>query len=116
MEYISALKFVRSEVPDWLPKVLRVSSSEKRGIDEAWESMTSFYNHLVDSRILDTRRGTQQKKWMWKIISQELIDSIRRDPSIKMQVPLYEKKVMSGDMTSGLAAEELLSMFLSKRQ
>ena len=115
MDYISALKFVHSDVPNWQPKVLRVSSSEKMGIDDAWGSMTSFYNHLVNSQILESRRGSQQKKWMWKIISQELVDSIRRDPSIKMQVPLYEKKVMSGAMTSGMAAEELLGMFLSKR-
>jgi LAO/AO transport system kinase len=111
MEYISALKFVQSNSQLWKPEVLRVSSAEKNGISEAWERMKAFYRIMQSSSELDHRRGVQRRKWMWKIVSDEIMSQVKGHASVKKIVPDLEQKVTDGAITSGHAAERILETF-----
>ncbi|KAJ3333103.1 hypothetical protein HDU76_011471 [Blyttiomyces sp. JEL0837] len=112
MEYISALKFLRNDESDWKPSVLRVSSAEKKGIRKAWDNMTEFYANAVANSSLERRRGQQRHKWMWKIISEELLHRVRSDKKVEAIIRKLEKGVVEGSVTSSQAADEVLDTFL----
>ncbi|KAI9365492.1 ArgK protein-domain-containing protein [Zopfochytrium polystomum] len=112
MEYISALKFVQSRTPNWKADVLRVSSAEKNGIDDAWKNMKQYYSQLISSNNLYQRRGLQQRRWMWKIIEQEIMLRLQSDSKVKTLVQSLENEVTEGVVTSGHAAEVILDAFL----
>lgn len=112
MEYISALKFTQPRFPSWRPDVLKVSSQESIGIKEAWEKMKEFYSLLITSNSLEEQRGLQQLDWMWKIISQELIDKLKRSSGVQRVLPELQRKILQGSITSGFAAEAVLDEFM----
>ena len=60
------------------------------------------------------KRRKQQKKWMWRQITEELLYRLKTDPGVKEIVPKYEDLVASEQITSGQAAEEILQMFMSR--
>ncbi|KAJ3413622.1 hypothetical protein HDV05_007766 [Chytridiales sp. JEL 0842] len=111
MEYLSALKFVQSNTPYWKPEVMRVSSSQKVGISEAWERMKACYRSLLTENELQKRRGQQRRKWMWKIVSEEIMTQVRTSPAVQNIIPSLEEGVKQGAMTSGYAAERILDSF-----
>ncbi|KAI8929365.1 ArgK protein-domain-containing protein [Entophlyctis helioformis] len=116
LEYTSALKFLQPMNDGWYPKVLPVSSHEKRGIDQVWDSMKEFYTILNDQGDFDAKRGSQQKKWMWRQITDELLWRLKTDPGVRDLVPRYERLVDDGLVTSGQAAEEILDTFIVHQQ
>nr|KAJ3422377.1 hypothetical protein HK105_008371 [Polyrhizophydium stewartii] len=113
IEYTSALKFIMPMTEGWYPKVLPVSSHQREGIDKAWETMKEYYGLLAERNELAAKRGAQQKKWMWRQITDELHWRLRTDPNVKGMVPEFERLVDNGEITSGQAAEEILDAFIS---
>lgn len=74
MEYMSALKFVRPSYSDWRPSVLSMSAKEKIGIDKVWQNMKDFHNMMLNGQSLQKKRAQQAQKWMWRHISEELMN------------------------------------------
>ncbi|KAJ3103187.1 hypothetical protein HDU97_010320 [Phlyctochytrium planicorne] len=93
MEYISALKFVKNMSPNWTPEVLRISSAEKNGLDEAWDTMNRYYNIISESHELEDRRGLQRQKWVWSIVTDELVQELRENQQVQTALPKIEKEV-----------------------
>ncbi|KAJ3286799.1 ArgK protein [Rhizoclosmatium globosum] len=116
MEYTSALKFLQPSKGDWRPEVLRVSSAEKRGIAEAWETMERFYEMLHKTDEFSRVREEQRRKWMWDILRHELMDRVTADQGVRELKEGLEKQVMEGRVSSGMAAEQLLDAFLKGRK
>ncbi|KAI8849266.1 ArgK protein-domain-containing protein [Chytridium lagenaria] len=105
MEYISALKFCSKYIKKLDSTILRISSSEKIGLDDAWESMTRYYQTLQDNNELEEKRGIQRQKWVWNIL--------RESEGVREAIPKIEADVRKGVVTSGQGAETLLSIFKS---
>lgn len=130
-EYLSALKYVRRKSKHWAPQVQKVSSVEQTGLDSAWETMMQFYRTMLtpeqtladdmsDSGIaagvvpFEQRRRRQRKTWMWRHLTEELIETIRSDQSVQQMVDRLEKVVVDGDMVPNLAAQQILYRFLNR--
>ena len=47
IEYVSALKLLKPKTGHWRPPVVKISSVESKGIDEAWSSMMDYYETLL---------------------------------------------------------------------
>ncbi|KAI8607348.1 hypothetical protein BC830DRAFT_1175414 [Chytriomyces sp. MP71] len=114
MEYTSAIKFMQPSKGTWRPLVQRVSSAEKRGIDEAWEAMQTFSASLHASGDFARMRAEQRRKWMWSLLAEELMERVRGDVRVQGLSVELERDVMEGKVTSGFAAEVLLKAFLNE--
>ncbi|KAJ3271500.1 hypothetical protein HK104_004681, partial [Borealophlyctis nickersoniae] len=90
-EYTSALKFLQPIFSEWKPEVLRVSSLQQTGIDEAWSKMKEFYHLMQSCGELDRKRGHQRKTWMWKQINDELLWRLKTDQHVKEMVQRLER-------------------------
>ncbi|XP_048456979.1 methylmalonic aciduria type A protein, mitochondrial [Rhincodon typus] len=113
-EYTSALKLLRNRSKNWKPKVTRVSSKTGEGIPELWEKIEKFKATLLESGELQIKRQKQQKVWMWSLIKENVTEYFCNHPAVRNQIPSIEDKVVSGDITPGLAADILLKAFSTK--
>lgn len=113
-EYVSALKLLRKRSEVWRPKVIRISAKTGEGITEMWDKMKEFQDLMLGSGELTTRRRKQQKVWMWNLIQENVLEHFKTHPTVREQIPLLEKKVLSGALSPGLAADLLLKDFKSR--
>ncbi|XP_041519113.1 methylmalonic aciduria type A protein, mitochondrial isoform X3 [Microtus oregoni] len=113
-EYVSALKLLRRRSGVWRPKVIRISARSGEGISEMWDAMREFQQVMLASGELTTKRQKQQKVWMWNLIQENILEHFKTQPGIREQIPLMERKVLSGALSPGLAADLLLKAFKSK--
>ncbi|XP_067848424.1 methylmalonic aciduria type A protein, mitochondrial isoform X1 [Heptranchias perlo] len=114
-EYTSALKLLRNRSKSWKPKVMRVSSKNREGISELWEKITEFHNTIFASGELQIKRQKQQKVWMWNLIRENVTEYFCNHPAVGNQIPSLEDKVVSGEITPGLAADILLKAFSTRK-
>ncbi|KAM7140525.1 methylmalonic aciduria type A protein, mitochondrial isoform 4-T5 [Molossus nigricans] len=110
-EYVSALKLLRRRSEVWRPQVVRISSRSGEGITEMWDKMREFQDLMFASGELTARRQKQQKIWMWNLIQESVLEHFRTHPTVRGQIPLLERKVLSGALSPGLAADLLLKAF-----
>ncbi|XP_015397404.1 methylmalonic aciduria type A protein, mitochondrial [Panthera pardus] len=113
-EYVSALKLLHRRSEVWRPKVIRISARSGEGITEMWDKMKEFQDLMLASGELTAKRQKQQKVWMWNLIQESVLDHFRTHPAVREQIPLLEKKVLSGALSPGLAADVLLKTFKSR--
>ncbi|KAM7140522.1 methylmalonic aciduria type A protein, mitochondrial isoform 2-T2 [Molossus nigricans] len=91
--------------------VVRISSRSGEGITEMWDKMREFQDLMFASGELTARRQKQQKIWMWNLIQESVLEHFRTHPTVRGQIPLLERKVLSGALSPGLAADLLLKAF-----
>ncbi|XP_005217554.2 methylmalonic aciduria type A protein, mitochondrial isoform X1 [Bos indicus x Bos taurus] len=115
-EYVSALKLLRRRSGVWRPKVIRISAQSGEGITEMWDKMKEFQEVMLVSGELAAKRQKQQKVWMWNLIQENVIEHFRTHPAVREQIPLLEKRVLSGALSPGLAADLLLKAFKSRHE
>ncbi|KNE60961.1 LAO/AO transport system ATPase [Allomyces macrogynus ATCC 38327] len=131
-EYMSALKYLGgggtapgagfarsvpavagSEDLKWAPKVLRVSAALRLGIDEMWESLSDFYAAQWAQGKFVAKREEQRKKWMWRLITDELQARLASDDQVAQLVHDLEADVEHGSLTPGVAADRVVDSFLA---
>ncbi|XP_007466959.1 PREDICTED: methylmalonic aciduria type A protein, mitochondrial [Lipotes vexillifer] len=113
-EYVSALKLLRRRSGVWRPKVIRISARSGEGITEMWDTMKEFQAVMLASGELTAKRQKQQKVWMWNLIQENVVEHFRTHPTVREEIPLLEKRVLSGALSPGLAADLLLKAFKSR--
>uniref|UniRef100_A0A8W4FIA0 Metabolism of cobalamin associated A n=1 Tax=Sus scrofa TaxID=9823 RepID=A0A8W4FIA0_PIG len=113
-EYVSALKLLRGRSGVWRPKVIRISARSGEGITEMWDKMKEFRDVMLASGELTAKRQRQQKVWMWNLIQENVVEHFRTHPTVREQIPLLEKRVLSGALSPGRAADLLLKAFKSR--
>ena len=77
--------------------------------------MEDFFKIMTESGELKLRREEQHGLWMWSYIKYEILESFKKHPAVKGNVAYYEEQVAKGNITPGLAADELLDLFLQSR-
>lgn len=110
-EYTRALSIVTPQSKNWAPPVAHCSALEKTGLDSIWTLIAGFKETFDKSGEFTERRSQQQLKWMWSIIEQELLSSMKSDDSVQMCLTEIEAKVAMGELPVRKAATELLNHF-----
>ncbi len=107
-ETMHALSIVSSEFTAWRTPVLTCSALEKTGLDEIWGKLELFQAKMFENGLFKQRRQKQQLQWMWTLIEQEIIHSIKNNPNILDILGKIEKKVSSGELPVRKAVSLLL--------
>jgi LAO/AO transport system kinase len=112
IEYTSALKLAQSGA--WKPRVLCVSSQEKNGLDEVYQTLLEFKEQMISSGELRAKRKNQTRTWMWKEVRETLVQRLMDDTSIQALAVQLEQSVTGGSLAPGVAADQLVDAFLNK--
>jgi LAO/AO transport system kinase len=79
-----------------------------------WDKMKEFQDLMLASGELAAKRRKQQKVWMWNLIQENVLEHFKTHPLVREQIPLLERKVLSGSLSPGLAADLLLNTFKNR--
>jgi LAO/AO transport system kinase len=110
-ELSGALRMLRGRGATEVP-VLTCSAANDIGVDEVWHRVVEHRERLEASGELAERRRRQQVGWMWTMVTDQLRVRLRTHPEVRELVPELERAVRAGELTSALAADQILRAFL----
>lgn len=110
-EYQHALRIITPKDKDWIPPVITISALKNTGVDDLWQRVSQRHRDLKNGGGLEALRQRQQVGWMWAMIEDRLISRLKMHPNVKSAVPDVESAVINGNLTSTMAAEQLLKTF-----
>lgn len=110
-QFRNALHLFPAPESGWTPQVLTYSGFYGIGIKAIWTMVYDFINFVKLNGYFDYRRNEQSKYWMYESINEQLRDSFYNDPVIDGMLAGQEQKVLSGNLTSFVAAKKLLDTY-----
>jgi LAO/AO transport system kinase len=111
-DWKAALQLVRPSHPEWQPRVVLVSSVTGDGIADVDAAVAEFGAALGEAGIARLR-ADQARSWMWREVTDSVLDRLRRDPEVRRLLHRLEAEVAAGAIAPGAAARRLLDAFLA---
>jgi LAO/AO transport system kinase len=97
--------------PNWLPPVVLCSALKGLGLDALWEKIAEHKDTLTETGELQEKRRRQRIRWMWAMLENRLMDSLRSHPQVVERLPEIERDVAEGRLTITLAVDNVLQAF-----
>ena len=110
-DYSAALRLTHPASPTWTPPVVTCSGLTGDGLDDLWGRILGHRSAMTASGEWEDRRRAQQLAWMWSMVEDRLLDSLRRDPAVLELLRTAETDVLEGRTNPAAAAERLLDAF-----
>ncbi|MDR0698978.1 MAG: methylmalonyl Co-A mutase-associated GTPase MeaB [Tannerella sp.] len=96
----------------WIPKVLTYSGYYAIGIQEVWDMINEYISYTRNNGYFDKKRNEQAKYWMYESINEMLRNTFYHHPEIEMRLPLMERKVLNNEISSFIAAKQMIDLFI----
>jgi len=110
-QYQNALHLFPPHESGWSPEALTCSSIENIGISDVWNMVERYVGFVKDSNFFDFKRNAQSKYWMYETINEQLKANFYHNPEIENLLIDSEKKVLSNELSSFIAAKNLLDKY-----
>lgn len=114
-ELAGALRLVHPPESPWRPPVLTMSAVEGEGVAGLWQAVQRHREVLVGTGELERRRGEQQVSWLWSQVREQLLRELTEDPRVRAVSSDLERRVRSGELTAGNAAQQVLAARTSEQ-
>lgn len=115
VQYKNAIHLFPSKDSDWTPEVLTCSAFHKMGIEMIWEQVEKYKKKTVENGYFFKKRNEQSTYWMHETIGEHLKQDFYSNPEIKDKLKVLENYVLNDQMSSFIAAGELLKLYSSLR-
>ncbi len=110
-QFQGALRLFPVPESGWKPKVFTCSAYTKEGLEYVWKGVEDYLEHIQRNGYFTLNRNRQNKYWMYESINETLRNSFYHDPVIEEQIESYEQKVLNDQISSFVAAKELLHLY-----
>ncbi len=110
-DYANALRLMHPLHHAWKTEVLQCSALHERGIREIWNKVIAFDRQMTASGELPAKRRDQARAWLWRELSDSLLEALKAHPGVAEQLAVLEARVIAGKTTPGAAARDLLARF-----
>ena len=114
VHYRNALQLFPMPASGIRPSVLTYSGFFDIGIKEVWDMVTGYIADVKANGAFDLRRSFQQKYWLYESLEEHLKSRFYNAPGMDDVLKKYEQLLLSGKMTSFMAASKVLEFFDSK--
>lgn len=98
----------------WAPKVLTYSGYYNLGIQEVWDMIDEYMTFTKANGYFEHKRNEQARYWMYETIHDLLRNSFFHHPEIERLLPQMEQQVLHNEVSSFVAAKQLMDIFLKK--
>ncbi len=92
----------------WKPLALTCSALTGDGLDELWQQVRNHRRQMIDTGELVERREQQNVRWMWSMVDQRMLDSLKARPELQGLIKANELAVRQRTRTALQAANALL--------
>lgn len=110
----NALQLFPEQESKWKPEVFTCSSIEKSGIPEVWNMVERYVKFTKDNCFFEKKRNEQSKYWMFESINEQLKCNFYNKPAIQKLLAEYESKILSNEISSFVAAQNLLDIYFGR--
>jgi LAO/AO transport system kinase len=106
-----AMKLITSDNTKRRAPVLTCSSYTGEGLDEVWDAVTKHRAELEAAGTLTERRRNQQRDWLWNLVRDELMETLRTAPTVRAAASRVEAAIDKEALSALEGAEQLLRAF-----
>ena len=110
-QYQGALHLFPLPDSEWRPRVYTCSSLEGTGLEEVWQGVEQYLQHIELNGYFTANRNRQNKYWMYETINETLKSSFYNNPEIEAKMADVEQRVLEAKLSSFIAAKELLDIY-----
>lgn len=110
-DYSAALRLTQPSSLAWTPPVSICAGLTGDGVDEVWTRIMEHRSALTATGEWEDRRRTQRLAWMWSMVEDRLIASLRTDPTVLERLVSEEADVLAGRTTPSAAAARLFAAY-----
>ncbi|MCF8346890.1 MAG: methylmalonyl Co-A mutase-associated GTPase MeaB [Bacteroidales bacterium] len=110
-EYTNALHLFPLPPSGWAPQVITCSAIEGTGVEDAWNMVLDYKNHVAENGFFNKRRSEQSSFWMYQTLNEGLKLRFFNNPEVREKLHELEKMMVNDQISSFAAAAELLNRF-----
>ena len=114
-QYQGALHLFPLADSGWRPQVYTCSSHEGTGLEEVWQGVEKYLQHIELNGYFMANRNRQNKYWMYETINETLKSSFYNNPDIESRLKDIEQRVLDAKLSSFIAAKELLDIYFGEK-
>lgn len=114
VQFQNALHLFPAPDSGWTPDVVTCSSVENTGIKEVWLMVEKYIDFVKNNNYFDYKRNSQSKYWMYESINEYLKNNFYQNTEIQKLLIKNEARVLSNEISSFVAAKELLDKYFKK--
>jgi LAO/AO transport system kinase len=86
------------------------------GLEEVWKGVEEYLDFIQANGYFRHNRNRQNKYWMYETINDALRSSFYLNEKIEGLIPDYEKRVLGDQISSFVAAKELLDLYFGEKK
>ena len=113
-QFQNALMLFPPHESGWTPQTQTCSSVEKTGISDVWQMINDYIEFTKNNGYFNHKRTQQAKYWMYETIHEHLLNSFYNNEKIEQRLPQYERLVLNNELSSFIAANQLLDIYFNK--
>jgi LAO/AO transport system kinase len=107
-EFSRALHLYPPKANGWIPKVLKCSATENKGIHEIWEVVETFVQQNKKNGFFEENRKNQNKNWFMQTVDDKIKQFFHQKASFKSEQEKLLKAIENNKMSPFYAAKVLL--------
>lgn len=111
IEYSSALHLFPTHPSGMNPEVFVCSAIENQGLEKIWKHIQTYIQTTQANSFFTNKRNSQASFWMYETIHSYLKQNFYAHSVISEKISEYEQAVIQGNMSSFMAAQELLDIY-----
>jgi LAO/AO transport system kinase len=109
-ELSGAIRLIYPRETIWRPPVLTMSALDGTGLAELWDTVERHRQVLTDAGDFAARRRAQQVDWTWQMVRDTVLDRVLSNPAVRKARADVERRVLTGELTPALAAQQILEL------
>ena len=113
-EYKTALHILTPASPNWSPPVVACAGLTGEGLGDLWSKIVEHRRIFTETGEQAQKRRTQQVRWMWAMVEDRLMTSLRASPAVRAALPELEAQVAGETLTPASAVERMLELWRAK--
>ena len=114
VQFKNALPLFPAPDSGWTPDVVTCSAVENTGITEVWEMVERYIAFVKTNHYFEHKRNSQSKYWMYESINEYLKNNFYQNKEIQQLLVKNEARVLSNEISSFIAAKDLLDTYFKK--
>ena len=114
VQFKNALHLFPTPDSGWTPEVITCSATEGTGISEVWQMVENQIDFVKKNQFFEIKRNSQSKYWMYETINEALKNNFYRNEEIQKLLIESEHKVLTNQISSFIAANNLLNKYLKE--